>query len=281
MTHFLHQLGGELQKLFGRKRTYIGFGAFFAVEMLVLVLLQLPNVRRSMRMLLERAGYGFEQYFSGLTLAFMMLTWTLFFLGALYVSLVAGDVVSKEVEEGTMRMALCRPISRGRVLLLRFAACFLYTFVLIHFIGLSALVVGMLKQGPGGMFVFMPMEQLFALFDFRDGLMRFLAALPAMSLSMLTISAFAFMLSCFNMKPAAATICTLTYFFLDGIFRQVPYFESLKPWFLTTHMNTWMNLFQAHIPWLQILEDYVYLSAFDFTFVLVGFVHFHQRDFKS
>jgi ABC-2 type transport system permease protein len=113
MSLFMLQLRGELRKLFARKRTYIGFGAFLLIELLVLGLLQLPRVQGSFRKMIERAGYGFEDYFSGLTLAFLILTWTIFFLGALYLSLVAGDVVSKEVEDGTMRMILCRPVSRS------------------------------------------------------------------------------------------------------------------------------------------------------------------------
>ena len=35
------------------------------------------------------------------------------------------------------------------------------------------------------------------------------------------------------MKPAAATVVTLTVLFFDFIFHNVPYFESLKGYFLT------------------------------------------------
>ncbi len=281
MTLFFHQLLGELQKLFGRKRTYIGFGAFFAIEMLVLALLQLPKVQNSFRRLIEREGYGFEQYFSGLTLAFLILSWTIFLLGALYLSLIAGDVVSKEVEEGTMRMTLCRPISRVRLLLLKYAACGIYTLALIVFIGVTALVTGLLRQGIGGLFVFAPLENVIALYEFGDGLQRYLCALPLLALSLMTITSLGFMLSCFNMKPAAATICTLSAFFVDFIFRGIPYFESIKSYFLTVHMGTWLNVFQPHVPRVQMVEDYAYLLAIDATFVVIGMLNFQQRDFKS
>jgi ABC-2 type transport system permease protein len=280
VTLFILQLGGELQKLFGRKRTYIGFGAFLLIEILILILLQLPKVQRSFRHMIERSGYVFEQYFSGTTLAFEMLRWTIFFLGALYLALVAGDVVSKEVEEGTMRMILCRPIARWRVLIVKYLACVIYTFALIFFIGLTALLAGLLRQGTGGLFVFAPVEGVFALFDFGEGLKRYLGALPLLSLSLLSISSLGFMLSCFNMKPAAATIVTLSIFFVDVIFRNIPYFESLKQWFFTGHMATWLNIFQTHIPVAQMIEDYAYLLAADLTLVVIGVVNFQQRDLK-
>ncbi len=281
MLLFSQQLGGELRKLFARKRTYIGFGAFVAVELLVLVLFQLPKVQRSYRMLIERAGYGFDEYFSGLTLAFIMLTSTIGLLGPLYLALVAGDVVSKEVEDGTMRMMLCRPVARVRLLACKYLACVIYTFVLIIFIGLTALAVGIARQGYGGMFVFAPLEGVFELYEKGPGLVRYLASLPLLGLSLLAVTSIGFALSCFNMKPAAATITTLSYVTVDFIFKGIPYFESLKPWFLTTHVATWTNVFREHIPWPQMIEDYAYLLAVDLTLVIIATVNFHQRDFKS
>ncbi len=46
----------------------------------------------------------------------------------------------------------------------------------------------------------------------------------------------AFMCSCCNMKPAAATVVTMTVFLVDRILYFWPQFVSYKPWFMTTHM---------------------------------------------
>lgn len=281
MSLFYRQLCGELWKLFARKRTYIGFGVFLAVEVAVLLLFQIRGVRRSYFGLVERAGYGFEQYFSGLTLAFLMVISTISLLGGLYLALIAGDVVAKEVEDGTMRMTLSRPVGRARLLAIKYLACALYTFALIFFIGLTALAVGIARQGFGGLFVWAPLEGVFALYESGPGLVRYLSALPLIGLSLLAVTSLAFALSCFNMKPAAATIVTLSYVTVDYIFRMLPYFESIKHWFLTTHMATWTNIFREHIPWPQIVEDYAYLLAVDLTLFVIGMVNFQQRDFKS
>ena len=40
---FLRQLAGELKKMFTRKRTYIGFGAFLSLEIVILVLIKLTD----------------------------------------------------------------------------------------------------------------------------------------------------------------------------------------------------------------------------------------------
>lgn len=281
MNLFLRQLRGELTKLFARKRTYIGFGAFLAIETLLLFLLQLPKPKLHFRRLLEESGYAFDHYFSGLTLALSILMWTTFLLGALYLALVAGDVVSKEVEDGTMRMTLCRPISRGRIIALKFVACAIYTFALIAFIGLTALLAGLAYRGPGGLLAYAPQDKLFEIYEAGPGLARYLAAIPLLAFGLMSITSLGFMFSCFNMKPAAATIVTLSLMFLDSIFRNIPYFESLRPWFITARIATWLNVFHGHIPWPQMVEDYAYLLALDATFLVIGFASFRRRDFKS
>jgi ABC-2 type transport system permease protein len=280
MSLFLFQLGNELKKLFARKRTYIGFGTFIAVEALILFWLHLPKPSAFFRRVIEQNGYVFEQYFSGLTLGLLILIWT-FFLDALYLALVAGDVISKEVEDGTMRMMLCRPISRGRIVLLKYLACAIYTFVLIGFIGLSALLVGIVYKGYGNLLAFDPMQGLYALHEAGAGMKRYLGALLLLALCLMTITSMGFMFSCFNMKPATATIVTLSIFFFDWVFHNIPYFESLHAWFINTHMSTWLHVFEGYIPVWQIIEDYGYLVALDATFVILGLAVFHRRDFKS
>ena len=189
--------------------------------------------------------------------------------------------MSKEVEDGTMRMMLCRPVSRWRLGVLKYLACMIYTFALTAFYGLSALAVGTLYQGTGGLFAVWPPEHIFALYDPLPGVWRYLGALALLAVCLTSFASLGFLFSCLNMKPAAATIVTLTLFFFDFIFRGIPYFESLKPYFLTAHMTTWLNVFAHHVPWRQITDDLTYLTASDITFVIIGLVVFSQRDFKA
>ena len=127
-----------------------------AVECLVVFMLHLKGPKAEFRRLIEGSGFGFEHYFSGPTLGLQVVLWTVFLLPGLFLALVAGDVVSKEVEEGTMRMMLCRPVSRWRLGMLKFVACVIYTAALTAFYGLTALAAGLLSQGTGGLFAFAP-----------------------------------------------------------------------------------------------------------------------------
>ena len=279
---FRRQLRHELVKLFARKRTYIGFGAFVALQTLILVLLQLPKAKQAFAKLLSTNGYLPEDYYAGLTLAMLIIEFSIFLMGGLYLSLVGGDIVAKEVEDGTMRMVLARPVSRVRLLALKWLACALYTGVLMVFLGLTSLAAGVIYRGHlGQLFVFVPHENLFGVFATGDGLVRYVAAIGLLAVVMQIITALAFMFSCFRMKPAAATILTLTVLFTDFVLRNVPYFQSFQKYFITYHTSSWLRVYQDIIPWWGIGESVVYLGAMGVTFWIVGAMVFCSRDFKS
>ena len=277
---FLLQLRFELLKLFARKRTYIGFAAFLGMEGFILFFLNRPGPKIDMRRLIEQNGYGFDDYYSGATIAMLILLWTSTLLGSLYLALVAGDLIAKDIEDGTMRMVLCRPISRIRVTLLKYVSAVIYTFVLVEFIGLTALLAGLLYRGYGGLLVMAPEAGIFALIPPARGICLYLLAIPLLAASMTTISSIGFLFSCCNMKPAAASTVTLSVIFVDFIFSTIPSFQSLHPYFITTHLSTWLHIYEHYPPWSKMLEDYAYLLGLDVTCLILGSAIFLQRDLK-
>lgn len=276
------QLVNELHKLFARKRTYIGFGAFLLLQAAILALLQHPRAKAELRGVLERQGVAFDEYYQGLTMAVAIIVFTFTLLGALYVALVAGDIVAKEVEDGTMRMMLARPSSRLRLLMVKAAAVAIYTVLLVWFLAGSALVIAWLYRGRlGGLVIFIPEEDIFSVFAQGEGLMRYARAVAFLSFSTLSIAAMAFMFSCFNMKPAAATILTLSVFFIDFVLRTLPYFMSIRHYFLTYHFGMWVRTFAVPEPWPHITESVIVLTVAIGTFLTIGITRFCTRDLKS
>jgi ABC-2 type transport system permease protein len=279
---FWIQLRSELIKLLARKRTHIGFGVFVGAQVLILCLLQLPKARRAFAHLLESNGYLAQRYYSGLTLAVLIIVFTLVLLGPLYIALVGGDMVAKEVEDGTMRMILSRPISRLRLLAIKWLACALYTFLLMIFLGTTSLLAGTISRGGlGGLFVFVPHEGLFSVFGTAEGLWRYARSVVVIGLVTQTVAAIAFMFSCFNMKPAAATILTLSVTSVDFVLRNIPYFSGFQRYFITYHLGCWVRTYFEIVPWWSIAESLVYLGALSVTCWIIGAMAFCARDFKS
>src|SRR5262249_49339045 len=136
---FLRHLRNELWKLFGKKRTYIGFGAFLLAQMTMLLIFRFTHWQSNIEALLAGNGYLAKDYLSALTVALIMLFPQTVLLMPLYTSLIGGDLVAKEVEDGTLRMILARPVSRFRVLLVKWLAGVIFSCVLVVVLGGSAL----------------------------------------------------------------------------------------------------------------------------------------------
>ncbi len=278
---FYHQLRNELWKLFGKKRTYIGFGMFLLTQNVVSLIFKFTRASQPMARLLEGNGYALEPYLSVLTIATIMLIPLAVFLLPLYVSLVGGDLVAKEAEDGTLRMILARPISRVRLLLLKWLAGAIFSVVLVLSLAVFGLLFARLCFPWGGLFVFMPEQGIFGVFSGGEGLGRYVIAHVMLISEAVSIMGLAFMFSCFNMKPAAATILALSLMFVNIILQHIPWFKEFQHWFFTYHLNLWQLMFAQPVPWWRVGESLSVLVGFNVTFLVVGCTAFHLRDIKS
>src|SRR3974377_900040 len=81
-------LYNELWKLFGKKRTYIGFGAFLVAQNAMLLLFRFTQWQKSVERVLAGNGYLAEEYISALTVALVMLIPQILLLLPLYTAMV-------------------------------------------------------------------------------------------------------------------------------------------------------------------------------------------------
>ena len=280
---FLQQLRGELHKLFARPRTWIGYGAFLIMEALILFVYKLERSQQHMRGIIERNGLEFGSYYSSLTITFTIMLLSMFLLGSIYFALVAGDIVAKENEDGNLRMVFSRPISRLRLLLVKYTAVSLYTFSFVFFVGITGYLMAVAAVGwQGGLFVMEPKMKVFAAYpEWWEGAWRLALSAAGIGLSMITLSSIAFMFSCLKIKPAAATIITLTILFVDMILQNFPFFKPYESFFITWRMGNWIFLMEQNIPWPKLIESYALLGGLNITLFVIGWTSFQLRDFKT
>jgi ABC-2 type transport system permease protein len=277
---FRHHLRNEVWKLFGKKRTYIGFGAFLLAQNAMLLAFRFTRWKSDMERLLAGNGYLAEDYVSALTVAVVMLIPQVILLMPLYTALVGGDLVAKEAEDGTLRMILSRPVSRLRLLFAKWLAGIVFCAVLVAVLGGTALAFARLWFPWRSMFVFAP-NMVFNVLSTSDGLRLFLFSHLFLILGASVVLSLAFMFSCFNMKPAAATILSLSYLFVNLVMESIPFFERYHEWFLPYHMRVWLFVYAQPMPWERIAGSLCVLLAFSVTAFLVGAAAFQARDIKS
>ena len=278
---FLLQLRNELIKLFGKKRTYIGFAMFLLAQNLIAVVFRFTHAMTPLRRMLESSSQEAAAYLSALTIATIMMMPLAAFLLPLYVALIGGDLVAKEAEDGTLRMILSRPIGRARLLAVKWVAGAIFALALSLALGVLGLLFARLYFPWGGLFVWMPEQEILGVFPAADGLARYAAAHLMLVTEACSIMGLAFMFSCFNVKPAAATILALSLVFVSFILEHIPYFKEYENWFLTYHLNLWQLMFAERIPWWRVGQSLSLLVGFNVTFVTVGLAVFQTRDIKS
>lgn len=280
MSLFFQQWHGELLKLFARRRTYIGFGAFILLQMLIFWMVKKHGFLNQKA--IAGSGESLAYYTSALTLGGVVMGASVFLLGALFLSLVAGDIVAKEGEDGHMRLLLARPISRFRLLLLKYLTCTFYAMFLIQFLTWTAFLLGLALYGwGGGYFIVVPEANVIAFYDWGPGLQRYALGSLTLGLSMTTISSIAFFLSCFPIKPAAATIVALAYILVDYIMRIGGFMEHYQHLLLTKHMAVWALIIPETVNWPLMLRGFTILFTVNITLFTLGYAVFESRDLKS
>jgi ABC-2 type transport system permease protein len=277
---FWRHLSNELWKLYGKKRTYIGFGAFLLAQNAMLLAFRFTRWQEDVKRLLEGNGYIAGEYLSSLTVAVIMLVPQAILLMPLYTALVGGDLVAKEAEDGTLRMILCRPISRFRLLFTKWIAGLVFSASLVLSLGGSALLFASLWFPWKSMFVFAP-GVVFSALDATTGLQLYLTSQVFMTINATVILSLAFMFSCFNIKPAAATILALSYLFVNLVLESIPFFDRYDEWFLPYHFRMWLMVYSDPTPWDRVAGSLCVLAAVCITTFLIGASAFQARDIKS
>jgi ABC-2 type transport system permease protein len=131
------------------------------------------------------------------------------------------------------------------------------------------------------MFVFAPEQSIFSVFGSSEGLGRYAVAHVFLIAEAASIMCLAFMFSCFNIKPAAATILAMSVVLISFILQHIPYFRDYQNYIFTYHLNIWVFIFEDTIPWWRIGQSLSILLGFNVTFFLIGATAFHMRDIKS
>jgi ABC-2 type transport system permease protein len=279
---FLTQFQHELWKLFGKKRTYIGFGAFLLAQNVIILMFRFSNATGMMKRALEGGGYPVAEFITAVTVATQVVIPIAYLLLPLYGALIGGDLVAKEAEDGTLRMILARPISRLRLLTLKWLAGALFSVVLAMSLGLFGFAFASLWFPQGSLFATQIGEGPgFALFGPGEALQRYALAHVILCSKAITVMGMAFVFSCFNVKPAAATVLALTFLFANFVLMNIPWFQEYRSWFITHHLNAWQWVFLEPIPWSRMLESLSLLVGYNVTFFAVGAAAFQMRDIKS
>jgi len=236
----------ELYKIFKRPRTFIAFGVITAIILLVQVALKFGG-EEYVGLVMSGLSGTFDappvQVFNGYFVCFIILNLLLIHIPIL-VALIAGDMISGEANMGTLRLLAAKPVSRTRLLLVKFIAASVYTILLLIWVAVLSLVLSILVFGTNELFVARGLEV--NILSSADVLWRYIAAFAFAAIGLITVASLAFMFSTFadnSIGPIVACVCVIIVFTILTQL-QIPFYdETIKPWLFTTHMLGWKGFF--------------------------------------
>lgn len=269
----------EIFKIATKPRSYIGFAAIFAIVVIIQIALYADG-QAYLDFLIQSLNQSFEiegMDFNGNLVGFIILQ-TLIIQMPLLVALVSGDAISGEIQGGTIRSLLTKPVSRSQIVWAKFIAAELYTLLLILWLGILAWIVSLLFFGPGDLVV-LKSDSLVIVRN-ADTVWRFLSAFGVAFLSLSVVVALSFLLSAFaenSIAPIIITMSVILLFTIIGTF-DIPVFNQIKPFLFTTHMIVWRNFFDRPLPVEQIIQSTGIMALHIVVFLSATLVYFNKKD---
>ncbi len=236
----------ELFKIFRRPRTFIAFAVITVIILLIQAALKFGG-EEYVGLMMSGLNESFEvpatQILNGYLVCFIILNLLLIHVPIL-VALVAGDAIAGEANMGTLRLLVSKPLSRLKLLLVKFIASSVYTLLLLIWVAVLALLLSMLLFGTNDLFVAREFES--NIIAAGDVLWRYMAAFVFAAIGLICVASLAFMLSVFadnSIGPIVATVCVIIVFTILTQMQVPLYDETIKPYLFTTHMLGWKGFF--------------------------------------
>lgn len=272
----------ELYKIFRRPRTYISFGIITAIT-LVIQMAMLADGKSFVAFALQGVGEQFDiggNILNGYLITYIILQSLLINI-PLLVALVGGDALAGEANAGTLRLLLTKPVSRVKLVLVKYTATVIYSLAMLLWLALVALLLSLLLFGEGDMINLKSDAFVMLLKD--DIMWRYFAAFGFAAVAMAAVAALSVLLSVFAENSIGPIIGTMGVIIVLTIFSNLglPVFDNIKPYLLTTHMIGWKGFFDNPVPYTSIAWSAGILVAYIVVLLTATVVLFNRKDIKS
>ena len=282
----LTQLRIESLKLARSRGVHLSFLLLLGFVALMLWGFYTYAARKTGGQAVEQFRYTYESrsYFNGLTFALYSVVFSFNLLIPIFVAMTAGAAIAGEARSGTLRMLCVRPVSRASIFLSKFLVVALYTLLLMaFFVGLN-LLVGLVFVGWGGLELFPGPLNLVdepGRIARDEALRRFGYAILSGTWALLVVAAIALFFSVLVDNPVTAVVATLALYLMLYIVGRVEFFEHLRPYFFTTDMDFWRDVFKPVIPWRSFTHYGAVCGAYTSGLLLAALAIFERKDITS
>jgi ABC-type transport system involved in multi-copper enzyme maturation permease subunit len=115
----------------------------------------------------------------------------------------------------------------------------------------------------------------------NEALWRFVWATFSGTWSLLVVAAIAMLFSVLFETPVTATVATVALYLMFYIVGRIEFFEHLRPWFFTTDMDFWRDVFKPNVPRSSFYHYGSICGAYIFGILLTAICIFDRKDITS
>jgi len=266
-------LRSELRLVFGRRRNQILLVVLALVPVLVGVAIRVSTGEAE-----PGEGPPFLDRVSGngLFLAFTGLATVVPFFLPLTVGVVSGDAVAGEAQAGTLRYLLTVPVSRVRVLAVKYGALVAFAVAASLLVATVGLVVG---------WVLFPVGDVTLLSGTTIPVLSAVwrAALVALyvAASLAGLAAIGLAVSTFTEVPVGAMATTVVLAITSQILDAIPQLSWLHPWLFSHQWLAFGDLLRDPVPTGALVDGLVLQAGWTAVALSIAYARFTTRDITS
>jgi ABC-2 type transport system permease protein len=264
-------LRSELGMVFRRRRNQAILVALAAIPILIAVAVRLsaPSGDDGPPFLGQIAANGIFVALTGLTVVLP------FFL-PLAVSVVSGDAVAGEASLGTLRYLLAVPVSRTRLLAVKYAGVVAYCIAAALAVATAGALIGL------ALFPFGPVTLLSGTeIPYAAALGRLLLVALYIAASVAALGAIGIFVSTLTESPIAAMATTAVLAIASQVLDSVPQLSAIHPWLLSHYWLSYGDLLRDPIATEGVLRGLFAAGAYIALFGALAWSRFTGKDVSS
>jgi ABC-2 type transport system permease protein len=262
----------ELRLVFGRRRNQIGLAVLAAVPILISIAIKTSA---------SRPGQDAPDFFAsitqnGLFLALAALTIELALFLPIAIAAIAGDAVAGEANTGTLRYLLTVPVSRTRLLAVKYAAIVVGAMAAAFVVTVTGIVMGLILFGGGDVVLLSG-----TVAGFWDGLLRVLGATVYVGIGLAALGAVGLFFSTLTEQPIGAMIATVLFSTASYIADTVPQIDWMHPYLIIHNWMAYGDLLRDPVSWSQMGDGLWVALGYAVVFWLLAWARFGRKDVTS
>jgi ABC-2 type transport system permease protein len=262
----------ELRLMMGRRRNQIGLLVLAGVPVFISI---------AVKSTLSKPGQDAPDFFrsitdNGLFVALAALTIEIGLFLPLAVSVIAGDSIAGEANIGTLRYLLSVPVTRPRLLAVKYAAIVVGAFTATFTVMVVGMVMGLILFGGGSMTLLSGTQV-----SFGEGLLRVVVAAAYLALGLSALGAVGLFLSTMTEQPIAAMVTTVLFSSTSYVLDSIPQVSFIHPYLITHHWLDFGDLFRDPVAWNNILAGLYLALGYTIVFLALAWARFAGKDVTS